>query len=632
MLKKTTTKQISAKPLTRYLSGKDFVRNIDSEARTVELAFSSEEPFERWFGIEILDHAPDSIRLGRLQNGGAVLMDHDRRDHVAVVESVTLGDDRVARALVRFGRSARAEEVFNDVTDGIRNSVSVGYRIYSATLEKHGKEEQDTYRVDDWEPYEISFVSIPADDTVGVGRTAEAEGEENDLTLKNLEEIEVKIMDTNKDKTKAAPLTEEELGKIKTEGSAEERDRATAILAVSERFGQPEIAATAVREGWDLAKFQAAVLDAKEKGGDKPIDPVDIDLTPKETREYSILNGMRASLSGDWSKAGLEQEVHQEICKQLGRESESGFFVPTGIRMNMNRATMVAGTDGVGGHTVETELQSLIELLRNRMVVRSLGAQVLSGLQGDLKFPRQATANTLYWVGENPGSDTSEGNATFDQVPMTPKTAQATTAYSRQLLAQSTLDIEAFVRNDLAQVNALGLDLASIHGTGASNQPAGILATTGIGDVAGGTNGAAPTWSHVVKLETEVSVDNADVGNLSYLTNAKVRGKLKETQKFSGTDGNPVWMDGNTPLNGYGAGVSNQVSSSLTKGTATDASAIIFGNWADLMIGEWGAMEIILDPYALKKQGLVEVTSIMLVDIAVRHPQSFAAMKDALTA
>ena len=214
---------------------------------------------------------------------------------------------------------------------------------------------------------------------------------------------------------------------------------------------------------------------------------------------------------------------------------------------------------------------------------------------------------------------------------MTPKTVGAFTDMSRRLLMQSSIDVENFTRTDLATVLALAIDLASLHGSGSSNQPTGVAATSGIGSVAGGTNGLAPAWSHLVSLETEVSIDNADVNRLAYVTNAKVRGKLKQVEKASNT-GLFLWADGAQPINGYPAYISNQVSSTLTKGSSSGVcSAIFFGNWADLIIGLWGGLDILVDPYTGSTAGTVRVVALQDVDIAVRHPESFAAMLDALT-
>jgi HK97 family phage major capsid protein len=155
--------------------------DIDKDKRTVKLSFSSETPVDRYYGTEILDHSPSSVRMGRLQSGGPLLVNHNPDDQVGVVEKANLGTDRVGRAEVRFGKSARAEEVFNDVQDGIRKFTSTGYRVYRMAEEgDHATAEEPCYRATDWEPHEISIASIPADPSVGVGRSSP---EENELIM-----------------------------------------------------------------------------------------------------------------------------------------------------------------------------------------------------------------------------------------------------------------------------------------------------------------------------------------------------------------------------------------------------------------------------------------------------------------
>jgi HK97 family phage major capsid protein len=246
-------------------------------------------------------------------------------------------------------------------------------------------------------------------------------------------------------------------------------------------------------------------------------------------------------------------------------------------------------------------------------------------------IPKHTAAGTGYWVAES-GAPT-ESQQTLGQVTLTPHSFGAYTDISHKLLIQSSLDVEAFVRDDLARVIALGVDYAGLHGNDGSdaNQPDGIAATSGIGSVAGGTNGLAPAWSHVVDLETEVAVDNAEVDVMAYITNAKVRGKLKKTMRTATYGEIPIW-EGNE-LNGHRALVSNQVSSTLTKGSSSSVcSAIFYGNWDDLVLGMWGdGIDILVDPYSLSTQRAVRVVAFNDVDFAVRQAQSFAAMLDALT-
>lgn len=422
---------------------------------------------------------------------------------------------------------------------------------------------------------------------------------------------------------------------------AAELKRIAEINSIGDRRDARDLAKEFIDAGRSVDEFRQAVLDKMDAQDttdtSSPTRHANVDMNERENNDYSMVRAMNAHITDDWSEAGFEREISQEVGRQLGRKTE-GIFIPTNLRNTpeMVQRALNVGTTTAGGHTVQTDVGTLIELLRNRMMVRRMGATVLAGLEGDVSFPRQTAAGTFSWTAENPGSDLADSDATFDQASLTPKTGQSTTAYSKQLLAQSSLDVEMFVRNDLTRISAIGLDLAALHGTGASNQPTGIINVSGIGDVAGGTNGLAPTWAHIVELETDVANANADLGAMGYLTNAKVRGKLKTTEKASST-GQFIWGDGTEPglgmLNGYNAGVSNQVASNLDKGTSTGVcSAIFFGNWADLLIGEWGAIEILLDPYAKKKQGLVEITSFVMADIQVRHAASFSVMKDALTA
>lgn len=366
------------------------------------------------------------------------------------------------------------------------------------------------------------------------------------------------------------------------------------------------------------------------EGEPQVLDP-NIGMDTKEVRRYSLINAIRAAASRDWREAGLEKEASEAVAKKLGKEPRS-FFVPYDWLASESR-DLVVGTDASGGYTKATDLlaQNFIDLLRNKLVVQAAGATVLSGLVGDIAIPRQSGGATAYWVAES--GTLTESTQAFEQVAMAPKTVGAFTDISRKLLLQSSIDIEAFVRNDLATVLALAIDYAALHGSGSSNQPTGVQNQTGVATVSIDVNGGDPAWSHIVDLETEVAQDNADVGALSYVTNAKVRGKLKQTMRVATYGDIPIWevAAGANPLNGYPVYVSNQVRSDLTKGTGSDLSAIFFGNWRDLLIGTWGTLDVLVDPYTSSTSGTVRVVAFQDVDIAVRHGESFSMIVDAVT-
>ncbi|MBT9156750.1 MAG: hypothetical protein DDT37_01738 [Firmicutes bacterium] len=356
--------------------------------------------------------------------------------------------------------------------------------------------------------------------------------------------------------------------------------------------------------------------------------PTTLGMSDKDLRGYSLIRAIRAASTGDWSQAELEREASDAVAKMVNR-SPQGFFVPTDVLIE--KRDLTKGVFVQGGALVETDLraESFIDMLRNRMVVRQAGATVLSGLVGDVAIPRQTGGATAFWVAESGAP--AETRQSVDQVALSPKTVGAFTDISRKLLLQSSIDVDRFVRSDLATVIALAIDLAALHGTGVANQPRGIASTAGIGVVIGGANGAVPSWAHVVGLETAVAIPNADVGSLAYITNARVRGRMKTTQKVATTDSVMLWETNVSPLNGYPAHVTNQVASDLTRGTGSGLSAIFFGNWADLIIGHWGTLDVLVDPYTGGAAGTVRVIALQDVDIVVRQPASFSAMLDAIT-
>lgn len=364
-----------------------------------------------------------------------------------------------------------------------------------------------------------------------------------------------------------------------------------------------------------------------------PQDAANIGMEPRDIRRYSLVRAINAMATGNWRDAGLEREASQAVAQRMKREPQ-GLFIPYDWQaQNQEQRALTVGTATAGGNLVQTTVmaEDFITILRNRLALGAAGATTLTGLVGNVAIPRQSGAAQVYWVAENAAPTTSQ--PAFDQVPLSPKTVGTFTDLSRRLLNQSSIDVELLVRTDLASVIALGIDLAGLHGSGASNQPTGLVNQAGIGSVAGGTNGAAPTWDNIVTLETLVAASNADVGRLGYVTNAKARGKLKRTPVSSPYP--PMIWDttaGDTPVNGYRAVVSNQVASNLTKGTSNGVcSAIFFGNWSDLLIGMWGALDLMVDPYSGSTAGTVRVVALQDVDVNIRHPESFSAMLDALT-
>jgi HK97 family phage major capsid protein/HK97 family phage prohead protease len=596
---------------------------VDEERRTVRLSFSSETPVDRYGEDEILDHSPESVDLTRMKSGASVLLNHDRDKLVGVIEGVEIGNDRRGYATIRFGKGPLASEVFEDVKDGIRTLVSVGYEV-KAWQHESRVGDRKTYRVTSWTPYEISLVSIPADASVGVGRA-----QQQDIMSKPNITGGDGGPATDPAATAERQKLEIEIREFQANKKRFEEDQK--ILTVAQEFGVPASEAQKfIAEKRSTEEFLRHALTTR--AGATPTVPNSgtVDMSKREKKEYSVLRGIANAIAGI---KGLEQEVSQELSKRLRREPTSalGFLVPTDVsaqrsdevisRADLDSAIQRMQTRGLstltgplGGYLVSTDLLagSMIELLRNMPILAQLGATQMGGLVGDIAIPRQATGATGYWLGE--GAAVTPSNLTLGRLLLTPKRLAAQTTYSRQLLVQASRDVEALVRSDLMTVLAIAKDAAGIQGTGASGQPVGILNTTGLSTV---SFGAAPSWAKVVEFETTLETANATMlGMPQWLTTPAVKGKWKTTLKASGVSG---YLLENGLANEYALRATNQMPSS---------NRVIFGNFANVMMADWDGMEIIPDPYTRAGNNEVVITVNLLTDIGVRQPTAFVVSTD----
>lgn len=343
----------------------------------------------------------------------------------------------------------------------------------------------------------------------------------------------------------------------------------------------------------------------------------------KQGERFSFVKFIRECIDGQLT--GIEAEAAAEGAKEYQRLglAPQGRVIPSFI-LARAAAGQNYGVAADGGALIEEMNAKYTEALRNKLVVAGLGATVLTNLVGTLPVI-SASDVTASWEAE--GADVLVSKAAFAKATMTPHRNSAMVAFTKDLLRQTSLDVEDLLYEKLMNAHAQLIETAAIAGTGANNQPTGILNTVGIGDVAMGTNGGAITWANIVALETAVNAQNANRGKLAYLTNAKVNGAMKTVQK--GTNLNFIINDSNPNiLNGYKYDFSNVVPSDLTKGTATGCSAMIFGNFEDLWIGEWGGMDLIVDQYTLAASGQVRLVMNCWNDVKVVEPKSFAAIKD----
>lgn len=575
------------------------LREANEADRTVELAFSSEEPYQRWFGIEILDHSSKSVDMSRMEDGAPFLLGHNHDDQIGVIVSARIDDDNVGRAVVKFSRSAKAEEIFRDVLDGIRTKVSVGYQIRDMVLEGE-RDGVETYRVTDWMPFEASLVSIPADNTVGVGRSADIEESKKPI------EKEVKM-----EKAIETEVEQIDVAEVRKAAMKEEKTRIREIDAIAAKFEMSnEMKSAAIESGLSVSEFREQVMDAIErKAKDEPVKTA-IGMTAQDVKRYSLFNAINAHARNDWKGAEFELECSQKVAENLGKEAR-GFFVPWEVqRDTMGTAASTGITDA--GSLVGTDHlgNSFIDALRAESIAGKLGARFLTGLRGDVDIPKLSAGATFYWLAE--GADVTDSNATLASVTLSPKTIAGSVPMTRKLLKQSDPSVEAIIRNDLILGAALAIDTAVIAGSGTAGQPTGIINTGSVNTVTiADISTFVPTFAESVQFETELATDNALRGSLNYLTTPAINGALKTKAVDAGSG---LMVNQGNMVNGYPIHGSSLV----------PANRVIFGNFNDVIIGTWGVLDIEVDKATLAASGGLVLRVFQDVDVAVRHPESFA--------
>ena len=602
------------------------------KARTFEFPFSSEAPVRRFFGDEVLSHERGSADLSRLNGAAPFLFNHDPNRVLGVVESAYISDtDKRGYAKIRFSRSKFATEVLEDVKDGIFRGISFGYSLDEV-------EETDTgLRATRWTPHEVSLATIPADNSVGFGRSLVENISSESVTLDE-EDIIINVNSSQKEERSAVPTAQSNPSMEETTKEAAVEQKPTVEIDVQaevqraldennarvaeitstcrefSEYGAEELAETLIKGNKTATEARSAILDLVKNKKATPIRSTDMIetkqssefLDKKEVKQFSFLRAINALASPADKQAqeaaAFEREVSDEAAKRYGRPAK-GIIVPNEVlKRDLN-----VGTAADGGNLVSTELLSgsFIEILRNKMAIMEAGVTMLTGLEGNISIPKQDGTTSAYWVGE--GGAPTEGQQSFTQISMTPKTIGAFTDFTRRTLLQSSIDIEAFVRDDIAKKIALELDRTAIYGTGSSNQPLGLKDTSGIGSQSLTSFG---TFAEYIGMETDVAVANAEGGSMKYLINASARGALKSTEKASNTG---MFVFDNNQINGYDAIVSNQL-------VNNDA---IFGDFSQFIVGMWSGLDLTVDPYAGATAGTVRIIALQDIDYAIRQAGAF---------
>jgi len=565
----------------------------NASRREVPVVLSTDSPYDRGDYVEILDHTPGNVDLSRAPL--PLIEGHDTsKVNIGLVDNLHLQGGKL-RGIARFGKSARATEILQDVVDGIIRGVSIGYE-QTKLLGQKGREHRFAFK-----PHEASIVAVPADTVAGFNKAKD-----------------IKIMSNQVFET----ITEV--------------DRVKEIVALGEQYGKYLKAgdtAEAVRGQMSVEQFRDLVIRRMETGH-TDTRGLALDMTAREVERYSLARAIAATVQGNWRDAGFEREVSMGLERKLGQTAE-GFFVPDQVwRRDFN-----VGTAGEAGNLVATDMRGdlYVDALRNAMVLGRLGVRIIPGLSGNVDIPRKSSPSQLAMYTEI-GSAVETTPATA-KLSLTPKRISAYIEVSKQALIQSAIALEPMLRDDLLMGAANLLEFQAMNGNGTVPNILGLRNYTNIGSTTAGAHGATVAWSHFVELEAVCANSNAEPAMLAgYVTNSKVRAKAKQVQRGTNLDyiigaESRMSADGMVMVNGYRSAFTNNMPANLTKGTSTTicSAAIFSSDWSMAVLGLFGAPDVVVDPYSLAATGQVRITLNQFADFGLRQPQAFSKIDDLLT-
>ena len=618
--------------------------------RVVRCSISSETPYARYMAdpesgewvkaLEVLGHKPGEIDDTRMRDG-LVIQDTHYGEQIGIMDKPEVKDGKIV-GTIRFGHSQKARDIEADALDGIKRNMSVGYIVNEYKRDGvDAKTGLPIFRVTNWTPYEASFVNVPADTNIGVGR-AEADETITRTAAKPAAESTNKKGIQIMDKPTTAGYTAEQKTKIREMASAAHvsGEEVADILTSERSFEEIREELLNRREKYlaELAKKPAtpaaearAVIDEGDKA--------------KIRQKYDFAKVLRYYADVAESKfssidIGFEREVSDELAKQTGRAVQ-GILLPdfVGNRAAANPSdgsltlgtpayntdTAAGGITGIGGtgkDTIATMLLAgqFIDALVATLVLREqLGAEVLTGLVGNISIPKGGSISGG-WVSE--GNNVAKKNPTFGQIPATPHTYGAYVDITRKLLLQSSVNVQAKVLEWLMYACAAGIETAAFQGAGTSGAPTGLCTA-----LTGTAWSNAPTFDKIVDLIAATKTANSYKPSMKFVGNAGVWAKLAKTRDYE------VLTDGaSTPKNVGAIGGSVRLLDTATnkvigrdfvEANLMPNAKLLFGDFTQLAVCLWSGTDIIVDPYANDTNGGLRLVALQDSDILIKRPESF---------
>lgn len=598
------------------------LKTADDGVTRLTFSASSDRPLERVFGTELLEHTERAVRLTRINEGAApLLFNHNWDDPIGMIERGRLVDGRL-EVKARLFKTARADEV-RAMIDGGMHNVSIGYELHQLRELEDG----NGYRAIDWEPYEVSIAPVPADASVGLGRTlskttfavrvlraekptaSTADDPTGDKTMSN--ETEQAVQKSPTVKTEERSAHDFDVQKV-------ERERREAItnLCRAQKF-DAAIERHWIESGKNWNEISKEVVQIIEERGKTSEAPALLGMTKTEVRKYSVMRAIQAASSNNWKQAGLEFEAHRALMDRdnLQPKSNKSVFVPMDVQARSpryGRRDLTAAVAGAAGGVGTDHLAgSFIDLLYNLSVTMGSGATRLSGLRGNVQIPKLTAGATSYWLASETTAIT-ESTPTMGALSLTPKNVAALVEVSHQMAQQGDPSTEQMVLRDLAKSVALAMDVGALSGDGTGGAPTGITNTAGIGAF----TGTALDYAAVLDAQSDlVKANTMQLGNLAYVCDPDTTTKLMTRVKFTGT-ASPIW-EGNI-LEGQVQGIPARTSNQMA------ANTMLLGAWSSLVIAEWGTLELAVDDKFNFATGSIGLRAWYTVDIGVRHAAAFS--------
>ena len=621
--------------------------------RVVRCSISSETPYARYMAdpesgewvkaLEVLGHGPGEIDDTRMRDG-LVIQDDHYGEQIGIMDKPEVKDGKIC-GTIRFGHSQKARDIEADALDGIKRNMSVGYIVNE--YKRDGVDAETglpIFRVTNWTPYEASFVNVPADTNIGVGR-AEADEPTTRTAAKPAAESTNKKGIQIMDKPTTAGYTAEQKTKIREMASAAHvsGEEVADILTSERSFEEIREELLNRRE-----KYLAELAKKPAKPAAEARAVIDEGDQKKIRQKYDFAKVLRYYAEVAESKyssidIAFEREISDELAKQTGRAVQ-GILLPDfvgnraaanandgGLTLGTpayNTDTAAGGITGIGGagkNLIETLLLSgqFIDALVATLVLREqLGAEVLTGLVGNISIPKGGSISGG-WVAE--GSNVAKKNPTFGQITATPHTYGAYVDITRKLLLQSSVNVQAKVLEWLLYACAAGIETAAFQGAGTSGAPTGLC--TALNSAATAWSNA-PTFDKIVDLVAAVKTANAYKPSMKFVGNSGVWAKLAKTRDYE------VLTDGaQTPKNVGAIGGSVRLLDTATnkvigrdfvEANLMPAAKLLFGDFTQLSVCLWSGTDIIVDPYANDTNGGLRLVALQDSDILIKRPESFA--------